>query len=666
MASPTPDPAAILRFGAFELDAKNGDLRREGAPVKLPPQPFKVLVLLATRPGQLVTREEIQHQVWSGETFVDFELGLNYCLNQIRTALGDHARTPRYIETVPRRGYRFIALVETHHPLTPSSPGRGTLTDPAARTGMEIDSPPESGGGQGVVAVGAHGVRPDNGALGTRRVPLLRRGALAGAAFVAIMAALTALNVAGLRDWMMGLVRARHGVPLPKIQSIAVLPLENLSGDPAQEYFADGMTEGLITELGQVGALRVISRTSVMRYKGTKKPLPEIAKELNVDAIVEGAVLRMGDRVRITANLIHAPSDRHLWAEAYDRDLRDVLSLQSEVAEAIAREVRVKLTPQEQTRLVRPRPVNPEALELYLKGSESLERGELKKALGYFQQAIEEDANFARAYVGIAVAYNNLGDSEEVASVEAYSKTEAFARKALELDDNLDSAHMWLGKALVAGDWDWSGAEREIQRALEINPNSAGAHAMYGGWLYLQDRPDEAIAEYRRALEIEPLLARRYVGLGSAYFFARRYDEALAQFQKALRLDPDANVHESFAWAYREKGMYKESVAEFLQVSDSIPKLAHLGNTYARAGNKAEANKAVQKLIEMSKKRVGNYAVALVYTGMGDKDRAIERLERAYKVRDKGLCYMKVDPALDPLRSDPRFQDLLRRMNFPK
>ena len=634
MAPPAPDPGAILRFGAFELDAKNGDLRRDGVPVKLPPQPFKVLVLLATRPGQLVTREEIQHQVWSGETFVDFELGLNYCLNQIRTALGDHARTPRYIETVPRRGYRFIA------PVTPVSPP----------------------------AVGAGLARPREGKALPYKYVVLAAGGI-----IAVLVVLFALNVASLRDRLLTAVGAGlrpapgqvADLPLPKIRSIAVLPFENLSRDPEQEYFSDGMTEALISEVGQIGALRVISRTSVMTYKGAKKPLPQIARELNVDAVIEGTVLRSGDRVRVTANLLHARTDRHLWAESYEREMRDVLALQGELAQAIAREVRVKLTPHEQSRLARGRPVNPEALELYLKGSDSLERGDRKRSLEYFQQAVQKDPSFARAYVGIAGVYSNLGDAEELASVEAYSKEKAFARKALELDDNLDSAHARLAKALIAGDWDWLGGEREIKRALEINPNSAGAHNMYSGYLYLMDRPEEAIAESRRALEISPNLAGPYVGLGHAYYFGRRYDEALAQYQKALQLNPNANMHSGLGMAYREKGMYKEAIAEFLQMPDNPVKFGHLGNTYARAGQRAEAQKGLQKLIELSKHKRGTHAVAVVYAGLGEKDRALEWLEKAYKVHDKGMCYLKVDPPLDPLRSDPRFQDLLRRMNFP-
>jgi TolB-like protein len=491
-----------------------------------------------------------------------------------------------------------------------------------------------------------------------------RAVALAAGGLVALVAALIGLNVAGLRDRALGVVGAVREPPL-QIRSIAVLPLENLSRDPEQGYFADGMTEELITNLGRISALRVISRTSVMQYKGTKKPLPQIARELNVDAIVEGTVQRSENRVRITANLLHAPTDRHLWAETYKRDLRDVLALESEVARAIADEVKAKLTPQVQARLAHARPVDPEAHELYLKGSDWLNREDPKKALECFQQAIQKGPTFARGYLGISQAYGYLGNSFELASAEAFTKQKAFARKALELDDTLAEAHAALAHALWQGDWDWSGTERELRRALEINPNSEDAHEMYSFYLSMLDRPDEAVAEARNRLEINPLSASAYRWLGRAYYFALRHDEALAQYQKALQVRPDAELHLEFGWVYREKGMYKEAIAELLQVHHSPIGFGHLGNAYARAGYKAEAHRAIQKLMEPSRHGVRNYAAALVYAGLGEKDPAFEWLERAYRVHDQGMCYLKVDPPLDPLRSDPRFQDLLRRMNFP-
>jgi len=512
--------------------------------------------------------------------------------------------------------------------------------------------------------------RPEDAA---HRAALQRRIALAAGAIVAAVAVLVALNVAGLRDRMAAIVGARpsaHPVgPTPRIESLAVLPLENLSGDPNQEYFSDGMTEALIAELGQIGSLRVISRTSVMQYKGVKRPLPQIAKELNVDAVIEGSVLRSADRVRITAQLIGAVPERHLWARNYERDLRDVLSLQSEVARAIADEVKAKVGPDVQARLARARPVDPEAHELYLKGSDWLSRDDPKKALEYFQQATQKDPNFARAYLGIAQVYGYFGDLVELASVEAFTKQKAYARKALELDGSLDEAHAALAMALWQGDWDWSGTERELKRALEINPNSASAHGMYSRFLSLLDRPEEAIAEGRRTLEINPGVPGSYATFGDVYYFGRRYDEALVEYQRgnSLLASPGPWTHLNPGGVYRQKGMYKEAIAELLQVPDGPIKFGHLANAYARAGKRAEAQEMIRKLKERAQKdKVGTYEVALVYAGLGEKDQAFEWLERAYQVRDKGMCFLKVDPLFDPLRSDPRFQDLLRRMNFPQ
>jgi len=616
--------AHVFRFARQEVELRAGELRRSGQSIKLQEQPLQILTMLLERPGEIVTREVIQQKLWPSDTFVEFDHSINAAIQRLRQALGDSAENPCFVETVARRGYRFIAPVE---------------------------------------AVAAVNDRRSEDAA--HRAPLQRRLALAAAIPIAIAALLFTLNVAGLRDRVLQAVGAVREPPL-QIQSIAVLPLANLSGDPQQEYFADGMTEELITNLGKISSLRVISRTSVMQYKGTNKPLPQIARELNVDAIVEGTVQRSENRVRITANLMHAPADRHLWAGTYERDLRDVLALQDEVARAIADEVKAKLTPQVQARLAHARPVDPEAHELYLKGSDWLSRDDRKKALEYFQQAIQKDPNFARGYLGIAQAYGGLGDNVELSSAEAFTKDKAYARKALELDESLPEAHVALAFALWQGDWDWSGAERELERALEINPNSEDAHRRYSSYFAMLDRPEEAIAEARRALEISPTLAWPYNHLGWVYYFARRYDDALAQYQKAMQVDPNASsAHLWIAWAYREKGMYKEAIAEFLKMPDGAIKFGHLGNAYARAGQKAEAQKLLQKLIELSKQKRGTWEVALIHAGLGDKDRAFEWLERAYQVRDKGMSFLKVDPPLDPLRSDPRFQDLLRRMNFP-
>jgi TolB-like protein/DNA-binding winged helix-turn-helix (wHTH) protein len=618
----TPTLGRVIRFGVFEADLRAGELRKNGLKVKLQEKPFQILELLLEHPGEPITREEIEKKLWPDGTFVDFDHSLNTAINKLREALGDTAENPRFVETLARRGYRFI------YPVAPaSSPAEEAVTPVYDR-------------------------RPGDAA---HRAALQKRLALAAVVLVAIVVAILALNLAGLRERL-------FPSPPPKIESIAVLPLENLSGDPEQEYFADGMTEALITQLGQIRALRVISRTSVMQYKLKRKPLPEIARELNVDAVVEGSVLRSENRVRITANLLHAPSDRHLWAQSYERDLRDVLSLQSEVASAIAGEIKANVTPEVQARLATPRTVNPEAHELYLKGNHSLGRRDGYKATEYFEQAVQKDTNFARGYVGLARSYLLLGDAVLLPSVQAAAKMKAAAHKALELDPSLAEAHTALAEALV-WDWDWAAAERQYERALELNPNSAHTHNSYSIHLILMGRGEEALAYAKRAQEIDPLSRERYFRLGWIYYFNRQYDKALEHFQ--LEPDPWVNPHLFHAFAYREKGMYQKAAEEFLRTPEDPRAWGHLGNAYARAGNKAEAQKLLQKLIESSKQKLGTYEAALIYAGLGDKDRAFEWLQKAYQVRDKGMTFLKVDPTLDPLRSDPRFQDLLRRMKFP-
>ena len=657
----------IVKFGTFELDLRARELHKNGLKISLPEQSIQILAMLLERPGGVVTREEIQAKLWPDDTIVEFDHSINAAVKRLRQALGDSADNPRYVETLARRGYRFIAPADVR-------PGPGFPTsDPR---------PPERSEGVGpTVGVVAPGLAPAEGVQtagapvhSAREIPECRPARPWTLRLMAIAAMLLVGAVMGWFVWHRFEHQATQVVP-GTIRSLAVLPLDNLSGDPQQEYFADGMTDALIAELGQIAALRVISRTSVMRYKGTKKALPEIARELGVDAIAEGSVVREGNRVRIIAQLVEGKTDRHLWAHTYDRDLTSVLASQGEVAQAIANEINIKVTRQEQARLAAAGPVNPEAHELYLRGNDWLMRENRQKGFEYFQQAIQKDANFARAYLGVAKVYNSLGMTGDLPSVEVYGKAKEYARRALELDESLDEAHVALGYTLYSGDWDWPGAEREIRRALEINPNSESAHNRYSVYLALLGRHEEAIAEARHLQEISPQ-AGPYLGLGVIYYFARRYDEALAQYaqyQKSpledrnafFHIDRNTFFHICLAWVYREKGMYKEALGEFSQMPDEPPKFGHRGNAYARVGNKAEARKDLQKLIEMSRHNIGTYEVAQVYAGLGEKDRAFEWLEKAYKIHDKSLTFLKVDPCLDPLRSDPRFQDLLRRVGLP-
>jgi TolB-like protein/DNA-binding winged helix-turn-helix (wHTH) protein/Flp pilus assembly protein TadD len=647
----------VIRFGVFEVDLRSGELRKSGLRIRLQEQPFQILAMLLERPGEVVTREELEKKLWGADTFVDFEHGLATAVKKLREALGDSADNPRFIETLPRRGYRFIAPVDVGAGLVPAL-GRPQGAPLQAATGV---APP---------VAPVYDRRPEDAA---RRAALQRRWrwaaiALAGVVLVAAAVAF-AFNLVGLRDRLLALFAGP-----PRIESIAVLPLENLSGDPDQEYFADGMTDALITNLGKISALRVISRRTAMHYKGTKKTLPDIARELNVDAVVEGAVLRSGDRVRITAQLIEARADKHLWAEGYERDLRDVLALQSEVARAIANEIKIKLSPDEETRLTNARPVNPEAYKAYLKGlyyQQKYTEEAMRLGRKYFEEAIQRDPNYALAYLGLSGSYLHSARLQFLPGDEVSAKTRAAAMKALELDETLAGAHSILGYVLDRYEWDSLGAEREFKRALELGPNDAGAHADYAYYLAERGRHEEAIAEVKRAEELDPLSTG---GARAAWFYymARRYDQAIEQLRRVLEAQPKfAFAHSVLGEAYVQKGMYEEAVVEFQQAMTLTPgspwPLTELGNAYAVAGKRGEALKLLAQLKQRLSRGayVSPYDMAVLCAGLGEKAQAFEWLEKARSKRADGFYWVRVDPRLDPLRSDPRFQDLLRRMNFP-
>jgi TolB-like protein/DNA-binding winged helix-turn-helix (wHTH) protein len=635
----------LLRFGVFEVDLRTGELRKQGLKVKLHGQPFQILALLLERPGEPVTREEIREKLWAGDTFIDFEHSVNSSIKRLREALGDAAERPRYIETLPRHGYRFIAPVE---PVAP-------VHTPAVDVGAESPRRPP---------VLQTRERPQGAPLRKRWIVPRAAGAL-----VALLAVSLALNVASLRDRLLTSVAPRHSVSTPKIESIAVLPLENLSHDPEQEYFADGMTDELITNLGKVSALRVISRTSVMRYKGTKKPLPEIAQELNVDAVVEGAVLRSGERVRVTANLVHARTDRHLWAESYERDLRDVLSLQSEVARAITSEIQIKVTPQEQARLASARSVNPEAYRLYLQARYYFSRRTLPafdKSIQLFQQVLEKEPNSALAYAGLAESYGILPFYSGAPSKEAFPKAKVAARKAVELDNSLAEAHAALGFVLLYWDWDWLAAESELKRAIELKPSYVVGHHWYAEYLSAMARHDRAVAEIKRAQELDPLSPLMLAIGGEVCDYGRRYDEAIEQCRKALELDPNyALAHRNLARAFLGKRMHEEAASEYVKADrawgNAYP--LELALAHAARGNRDEALKILRE--QSSQPKFDPETAVLVYLALGEKQEALDWVEKAYEEHDPYAAFWNVNPALDPLRSAPRFQAILRRMNFP-
>jgi TolB-like protein/Tfp pilus assembly protein PilF len=457
--------------------------------------------------------------------------------------------------------------------------------------------------------------------------------------------------------------------PANRINSIAVLPLENLSHDPEQEYFTDGMTDALITDLSKIGALRVISRTSAMQYKGAHKTLPQIARELNVDSIVEGSVMRSANRVRITAQLIRGRTDQHIWAETYERDLRDVLALQSDVAEAIATEIKTKITPQEQSQLRRTRPVDPEAYQLYLKGryywNRRSEEG-IHRAIEYFSGALEKDPNYALAYAGLADCYNLLGAFGYVRPRDAYPRGKAAATKALELDEELAEAHASLARNKIAFDWDWSGARREFERALELNPNYGTAHYWYSYYYFAMGRLDAAAQEMERAVELDPLSLQINTEMGRALLYQRQYDAAIEQERKTLEMDPNfEGAHGIIGEAYVQETRYADAIAEAQKLASWSGFV--LARAYLKSGNIGKAQKIVEDLKDLSKTRhVSAYEMALTYMGLDDKQRVFEWLQKAYEDGSLRPDFMRVDPAYDNLRSDRRFQDLLRRVGLPQ
>jgi len=491
-----------------------------------------------------------------------------------------------------------------------------------------------------------------------RRRALATLGALAAGAAV-----LLGLNVGGLRDRVAGLFGP------PRLESIAVLPLANLSGDAEQEYFADGMTEELITHLAQIRALRVTSRTSVMPYKETKKPLRAIGRELKVDWVVEGSVRRAGDRVRVTAQLINARTDQHLWADNFERELKDVLALQGEVAAAIAREIDVRLSPQEKTLLARARPVVPAAHEAYLRG---VTEEDLGKAMNYFQQAIQLDPQYAPAYAGLARVNYFLGLFGMLPPQQAFGQMREKAQQALQLDETLADAHGWLALVKLHYDWDWAGAERDFQRALELNPSQADVRHDYAHFLMAMNRQQEWMAESQRAVELNPFEPGLNTCLAWHHLYARQYDQAVAQCLKVLRGEP--NYWWAFinlAWAYEQKGMYPEAITQFerslKEWPDSSLALAGLAHTYARAGRKQEALKVLGQLREQASKGfVPAYDLATVYAGLGDADQAFAWLDKAFQERSAFLVHVKWDPKFEALHSDPRFGELIRRIGLPQ
>jgi len=650
----SPRPTSVVRFGTYEVSFQSGEVRKAGLRIRVQQQPMKLLEILLERPGEVVTREELRSRVWTDESFGDFDQAVNIAIAKLRSALGDSAENPRFIETLPKRGYRFIADVSVvdadARPKRPeSAPGHSSATEAWDKDDSNDDSNKDKLQGAALAVAPKRRLRP----------PLWIIVALPLALFLAILFLLP--------------FRSRGRAPAG-IRSLAVLPLDNLSGDASQNYFADGMTDELITDLAQISALRVISRTSVMAYKGARKPLPQIARELNVDAVVEGTVLHSGDQVRITAQLIEASTDKHLWSRSYEGEFRDTLVLQNRVAREIADQIRINLTPQEQAALKNVRVVNPEAYESYLKGRYFWNKRTadgLKAAQAYFNQAIEEDQKYAQAYSGLADTYALLGDWQYAVMTpkEAFPKAKAAAIKALELDSALGEAHNSLAFVLDGFDWDFDSAGKEFQRAIELNPGYATAHHWYAWHLSLLGRYDEAIAEMRKAENLDPLSLIINSDLAELLVLAHSYDESMQQSRKTIEMDPNfALAHSQLAQAYLQKHMYAEAVAELqkaVQLSGGSPTcIANLARAYAVSGNRSEAKKLLSDLKKRSNPGYSNASeIAIIYASLGNTDQAMDWLEKGYEERFNPGVLLR--PGFDPLRSDARFQNLVHRIGLP-
>jgi TolB-like protein/DNA-binding winged helix-turn-helix (wHTH) protein/Flp pilus assembly protein TadD len=598
--------------------------------------------MLLEHAGEVVTREELQKKLWPADTFVDFDPGLNKAINKIREALGDSAESPRFVETVTRRGYRFLAEVKVSDVPPIHSPKLATQPHTAAEAHDRPDL-------AGKLAIPKHLVPP----LAWK---------ISALALLLLIASLAAWK---LRSWK---------GPSPVIRSLAVLPFESLSNDASQDYFADGMTDELISDLGQISALRVISRTSVMAYKHVRKPLPQIARELNVDAVVEGTVLRSGDQVRITAQLIDASSDKHLWSQSYEGELRDTLALQNQVARAIADQIRINVNPQEQAALKNVKVVNPQAYESFLKGRYFWNKRTadgLKVALAYFNQATDEDPKYAQAYSGLADTYALLGDWQYAVMTpkEALPKAKAAAIEALELDGALGEAHNSLAFCLDGFDWDFDSADKEFRRAIELNPGYATAHHWYAWHLGLLGRYDEAIAEMRKAENLDPLSLVINADLAELLAIAHSYDESIRQSQKTIEMDPHFGLaHHHLGQAYLQKRMYDEAVAELqkaVKLSESSPTcVASLARAYVASGKRNEAEKLLGDLRKRSNPGNSHASeIALIYVSLGDMDQAMNWLEKGYAERFNPGVLLR--PGFDPLRSDPRFEALVLRVGLP-
>lgn len=625
-------PDGIFRFADFELDSGRYELRRNQQPLKLEKIPMDLLFLLVETRGQLVTREQIIDRIWGKDVFLDTEHGINTAIRKIRQVLKDDPDEPRFIQTVTGKGYRFIAPLD-HVPINGN--GSGAKGIDAAEA-----SPVDLRGGQ----------RPDGAWLG--------RVAIAIAALLAVVAVLVGFNVAGSRN------RLWPQTNRPVIQSLAVIPLENLSGDPKQDYFADGMTDEIITMLAKNSGLRVVSRTSVMQYKGAHRPLRDIARELGVDGILEGSVERLGNRVHLNAQLIHAGTDTHLWAESYDRDLNDVASLQTDLARTIARQVGQSTS----TAVDAPKRIHPEAHDAYLLGRYHWFASEYSKSLEYFRKAIALQPDYAAAWAGIADCYTASSVEGEIPQREAIAQAEPAARKALAFDDSLAEAHHAMGAVHYFLQWDWGAADGELERSLELNPNSSETHHLRGYLMATLGRTDEALQEERRSIELDPF-ARPWA-LSLALYRAHQFDAAIAEsrIRTGIAVN-DGVMHNILGDIEWLRGRDAEAIAQWeqeLRINGNEKRAAEMQKVFERGGMRAVLEWRLDRTLNAARRGYSSpLDFAYRYAYLKRKEETLKNLEAAYEERTPFLVHMQNEPVFDFLRSEARFEAIIKKMGLP-
>jgi TolB-like protein/DNA-binding winged helix-turn-helix (wHTH) protein len=628
-----PTPSRGYKFGPYHADTVALELRKGGIRIRLQPKPFQVLAVLLDRAGQAVSREELKSLLWAPDIFVDFDHGLNTAVNKIREALSDSAEEPRYIETLPN-GYRFIG---------------------------EISERFEQSGVKASVAAPVLASHPDS-----KRETTWRRRYLAASVGLACLIAVV--------FWLFHIPREVFGISSPAIQSVAVLPLKNLSGDPSQEYFSESMTDELITKLAKISSLKVSSAASVVRYKNTSASASEISRDLKVDAFVEGGVVRTGDKIRVTAQLVDARTDRQIWADDYQGDLRDILVLQNDIATAIAHSVQAKIAAPNSATASQPRQVDPRAYDAYIRGrgywfrskTANATPGDIEKSGELFKQAIQYDPAYAPGYSGLANYYGLMAGDGLIPVKEGWRQSEEASRKALALDSGLAEAHCSLASKMLFYDWDWPGAEREIQRGLELDPHYAELHNLYSHLLAYTGHFDQSIAEARQASELDPMGER--FAVQRALRFSRRFDLFLAEVAVVFAQDP-ARIHKERAWVYRAKKQHAEEVSETdqqLRIEECIPCADNLSHAYSQTGYPGWLREKLKQLNQDSHGNALTFEHAELYAAMGNTDMTMQYLNQGYREHTAQLLRLQVNPAYDDMRTDPRFQELIHRIGLPE